>query len=303
MNIKPRTAILTLFIAVVAILLLAQSPASAHHKDGHDSGPSEEATQEDSETTSEDSESEAGSDDSDEAADDGTREDRDGGWSSFRTRAAADREQQGTSTTTTTTTSTNPGGQVCDGSRDSDSGDGANRSGPGNPYQNTCGIGDPASGNGQGNAQPCAGCVGNADDKFPPGQEPDASDENNGYECDGNEGIAKTNPAHTGCVTPPTVVCDADEDMPGIQPCISGNPPNPPRRPPVPPGPPRIDVVLPRPPIRFNPPDVVRNVPPGILPVTGGSPLGFFVLGLSMIATGTATLGHKRVRRGARRKI
>src|SRR5438874_6648476 len=59
----------------------------------------------------------------------------------------------------------------------------------------------PGNGNGDGNAtgQPCAGCVGNADDKNPPGQFKDGSDHNNGYECDGNNGIAKTNPAHTGC--------------------------------------------------------------------------------------------------------
>ncbi len=295
-----------MFVAVVAILLLAQSPASAHHRDGHDNGPSEEATQEDSETTSEESDSEAGSEDSDDAtADDGANDDGSGGgWSSFRQRASHDREQQETSTTTTTSTTTpfTPGGQGCDGSHHSDSGDGANRSGPDNPYQNTCDGRQP--GNGQGNARPCAGCVGNADDKFPPGQEPDGTDHNNGYECDGNEGIAKENPAHTGCVLPPPEVCDANPATPMIEPCVLGNPPEtPPRRPPPPPGPPRRDLVLPRPPIRFNPPDVVRNVPPGILPVTGGTPFGFLVLGLGMIATGAATLSHRRVRRGARRKI
>ena len=65
------------------------------------------------------------------------------------------------------------------------------------------------NGNGGGNAygRPAAGTAGNsepnpgnpADSKFPPGQEPDGSDNNNGYECDGNSGIAKENPAHTGC--------------------------------------------------------------------------------------------------------
>ena len=62
------------------------------------------------------------------------------------------------------------------------------------------------NGNGGGNAtgRPLAGSVGNADNKNPQGQLPDAaSDGNNGYECDGNNGIAKTNPAHTGC-TPPS---------------------------------------------------------------------------------------------------
>jgi hypothetical protein len=57
------------------------------------------------------------------------------------------------------------------------------------------------NGNGGGNAngKPCAGCVGNADNKNPPGQAKDGSDHNNGYECDGNSGVGKTNPAHSGC--------------------------------------------------------------------------------------------------------
>ena len=63
-------------------------------------------------------------------------------------------------------------------------------------------VGDPSgNGNGGGNAtgRPAAGTVGNADSKNPPGQAPDGTDSNNGYECDGNSGIGKTNPAHTGC--------------------------------------------------------------------------------------------------------
>jgi hypothetical protein len=71
------------------------------------------------------------------------------------------------------------------------------------------GVGLPSgNGNGDGNAtgKPCAGCVGNADDKNPPGQYKDGSDHNNGYECDGNNGIGKTNPAHTGCQPTTTTV-------------------------------------------------------------------------------------------------
>src|SRR5918995_1943604 len=64
------------------------------------------------------------------------------------------------------------------------------------------GVGQP-SGNGKstdnnGN-RPCAGCVGKADYKNPPGQLPDGSDHNKGYECDENEGVGKMNPAHSGC--------------------------------------------------------------------------------------------------------
>ena len=35
----------------------------------------------------------------------------------------------------------------------------------------------------------------------PPGQLPDATDPNLGYECDANAGIGATNPAHSGCGT------------------------------------------------------------------------------------------------------
>ena len=86
------------------------------------------------------------------------------------------------------------------------------------------------NGNGGGKAtgKPCAGCVGKADNKNPKGQMPGGSDHNNGYECDGNNGIGKTNPAHTGCKpTPPCV--QGDEECPN-PPCVQGDEecPNPP---------------------------------------------------------------------------
>ena len=65
------------------------------------------------------------------------------------------------------------------------------------------------SGNGNGNGggnQPCAGCVGNADNENPSGQHHDGNDHNNGYECDGNNGVAKGNPAHSVCPTTVTTV-------------------------------------------------------------------------------------------------
>jgi len=55
------------------------------------------------------------------------------------------------------------------------------------------------NGNAYAVGQPLAGCVGNADNKNPPGQAPNGSDPNAGYECDTNQGIGQTNPAHTGC--------------------------------------------------------------------------------------------------------
>ena len=95
-------------------------------------------------------------------------------------------------------------------------------------YASTC-DGSPSkngNGGGDGGGKPCAGCVGAADNKNPPGQFPNGTDHNNGYECDGNSGVGKTNPAHTGCPPPPTVpVCDADINTPGIQPCVPPPPP------------------------------------------------------------------------------
>lgn len=63
-------------------------------------------------------------------------------------------------------------------------------------------------GDGAATGKDCAGCRGKADNKNPPGQNPDASDGNNGYECDGNQGIAQGNPAHTACVDAETTTSD-----------------------------------------------------------------------------------------------
>lgn len=75
---------------------------------------------------------------------------------------------------------------------------------PGNGANNACGaycpngVGQP-SGNGNATHQPAAGTKGKADSKNPPGQAPDGSDNNKGYECDANQGVGQTNPAHSGC--------------------------------------------------------------------------------------------------------
>ena len=81
---------------------------------------------------------------------------------------------------------------------DNGQGGGANQSGP---YDENCIPAPSGNGLGGGNAfgQPLAGTVGNADNQNPQGQLPGPQDNNNGYECDGNNGIARTNPAHTGC--------------------------------------------------------------------------------------------------------
>jgi hypothetical protein len=73
---------------------------------------------------------------------------------------------------------------------------GANQEGP---YTS---VGTPSapSENGQGKAPHLAGSKGNADDRNPPGQvKKFVESPDNGYECDGNNGIAKGNPAHSGC--------------------------------------------------------------------------------------------------------
>lgn len=85
-------------------------------------------------------------------------------------------------------------------------GNGANDHGP---YDSTRDGSPSGNGNGGGEAvgKPCAGCVGKADNKNPPGQLPGGSDANAGYECDTNHGVGRTNPAHTGCKpgeTPPS---------------------------------------------------------------------------------------------------
>lgn len=139
-------------------------------------------------------------------------------------------------------------------------GQGANTTGPYDPYE----VGKPSgNGNGNGNAvgKPCAGCVGNADDKNPPGQLPGPQDGNKGYECDQNNGIGKTNPAHSGC-TPPTTVT---------------TPPPPPTVPPT--VPPTTPTTV---------PVVTTTTKPGVsLPHTGAESLPLVGMGVSAAGIGT----------------
>ena len=105
---------------------------------------------------------------------------------------------------------------------------GANDTSASNPYRSTRDGAPSLNGNGGGQqvGQPCAGCVGKADNKNPPGQAPNATDHNAGYECDRNHGIGRSNPAHTGCTTtavvcvPPSVnvngLCTPPKDCKGV---------------------------------------------------------------------------------------
>jgi LPXTG-motif cell wall-anchored protein len=100
---------------------------------------------------------------------------------------------------------------------------GANGQCPGGPYCSTRDGSPSANGSGDGKAtgEPCAGCVGKADNKNPQGQMPNASDANAGYECDTNHGIAKGNPAHTACASAPEEGCVPTETVPCVPPeCV-----------------------------------------------------------------------------------
>ncbi|HEY4401026.1 MAG TPA: hypothetical protein VGO38_03240, partial [Acidimicrobiia bacterium] len=136
--------------------------------------------------------------------------------------------------------------------------------------------------------QPCAGCVGKADNKNPPGQFPNGTDPNAGYECDSNNGIGQTNPAHTGCVSsPPTPVT-----------------------PPVPVSPPiSVTPVGARTPGELVSPVSLPSVSlpsvslpaaaGGALPVTGGNVLVLVLVALGAVSVGGAltVLGRRRLTR------
>ena len=93
---------------------------------------------------------------------------------------------------------------------------GANDTSATNQYLSTRNGAPSLNGNGGGKqvGQPCAGCVGKADNKNPPGQAPNGTDGNAGYECDRNHGVGRSNPAHTGCVT--TTVSNPPKDCLGV---------------------------------------------------------------------------------------
>jgi len=127
---------------------------------------------------------------------------------------------------------------------------GANGQCPGGAYCSTRDGSPSMNGNGGGKAtgKACAGCVGRADNKNPAGQKPDATDNNAGYECDTNHGIARGNPAHTACIPPSGPVCVPTPDKP----CAPGV------------------LVPPVPVIHVNPPGGhVTVVRPVVLPDTG----------------------------------
>jgi hypothetical protein len=173
--------------ALTALLIIASAPAFAGSDNGHGNstapGQDKKQTQDTSSPSPEASPSAASSSDG-------------------STSNTAD-HSQGTSGTSGDTSSPQPASNA------DQNGGGANGQCPSGPYCSTRDGSPSGNGNGGGYAtgKPCAGCVGKADNKNPKGQMPNGSDPNNGYECDGNNGIGKTNPAHTGCKPQPAPVC------------------------------------------------------------------------------------------------
>jgi LPXTG-motif cell wall-anchored protein len=187
---------------------------------------------------------------------------------------------------------------------------GANGQCPGGAYCSTRDGSPSGNGNGKGKAvgKPCAGCVGKADNKNPHGQRPNGSDHNKGYECDGNHGIGRTNPAHTGCKAAPPPVKPPVVTPPPVKPPVVTPPPHkPPVVTPPPTKPPAVT-----PPVKNRPPTVLGTqqvggttptvlgaqavTPAGVLPSTGAdSGLGLLGLGgLGLVAVGAATLALRR---------
>ena len=163
------------------------------------------------------------------------------------------------------------------------------------------------AGDGAAHGKPCAGCVGKADNKNPPGQAPDGTDRNNGYECDGNTGIGRTNPAHTGCRTttvggePPAETCPTNPALPGCPPDTTTEVlPRVVVPDAVEAAAPTLVAVLPA---AFSAPAAAPAAPaaapgaprPTVLPFTGSDVTGLLPLALSLLALGVAMV------RGGRR--
>jgi len=170
--------------------------------------------------------------------------------------------------------------------------------------------GEPSlNGNGGGAAtgKPCAGCVGKADNKNPQGQMPNARDDgNNGYECDNNNGIGKTNPAHTGCQLTRSVCVENCVSSPPLNVCVVT--PTETCAPPVARPRPPADVAgveTVRPPAdvagveTVRPPADVSASPPAVLPATGSPDLLGLIggSGMGLLMAGGLTIWlHRRNR-------
>jgi LPXTG-motif cell wall-anchored protein len=180
---------------------------------------------------------------------------------------------------------------------------GANGQCPGGPYCSTRDGSPSKNGKGDGKAvgKPCAGCVGKADNKNPPGQMPNGKDHNAGYECDRNQGIGKTNPAHTGCK--PAQPKPPEEEKPNPpekpKPPEEEKPKPPEKEKPKPPEKPAPEVVpAPRPPAVVTPAAVTPAAvaPAQVLPPTGASTLetALGLGGAAMLLAGALLVRRRR---------
>ena len=162
--------------------------------------------------------------DSTEPQPESTADQNDGGANAGECDQSADSTQSNTTSDSTDTTGSSDT-QTSDSTRPDSTQSSSTQPSDTNNYCSTRDGSPSMNGNGDGKAtgKPCAGCVGKADNKNPKGQYPDGSDANNGYECDGNNGIGKSNPAHTGCTsqTPGGGKTDECVDPDGCQsPCV-----------------------------------------------------------------------------------
>ncbi len=292
-SLSPRFLLIVMGLTFSALVLFAGTASAGENngkKVGHANTASDSATEaaEDVETTHAET---AGS--ADVTADAGvTKKESTGATTETKTATSSTSTKSGGSAGGSggAVDKTSGGGQPIHGCAQAEANDG-------DPYDSTC-TGTPSlNGNGGGDAvgRPCAGCVGAADNMNPRGQMPNGTDANNGYECDGNSGVGKTNPAHTGCAAIP--------------------PPPPP--PPPPPECPEDNPDTPRDECEpldrvkrrffregdleeFEPVVRPRRVLPAPLPFTGASTSDVALVGLLLIAAGAALVRRPRIRARSR---
>lgn len=309
---RQRTAARVALVIVALFCLIAamSAVAWAHHKDDHEQGN--------------------GSEQSEEARDKHESEGNQGGTS--------DSSQSQSSGGSSSGSSEPDNKDTCQDYSDPDSGNGANTSGS---YDPNCDGGPSQNGNdgGRASGRPCEGCVGNADDKNPPGQAPDGTDGNSGYECDGNHGIGgenqphanhsplqrdRSNPAHTNNCPSPPPPCPPRQCPPPCPPaqCPPPCPPGqcpppiicPPGPGPCPPPPICVPGTKPCPNLTTHPASPSPTPPPvcvgddcppppvcktNCLPITGAELGGFIAAGCGLIGSGFALT---RARRRKQRK-
>ncbi len=304
----------TVLLALLTALFLAPATVSiAHHKSDHDQGPGSSAQSGADSTpasdvdpaTPEGATSAGPGADSGSTGNDGADEQKSKSGASGKSKSTGSGKSstsQGSGKSKSDSGAGHGAQPACTNDHEGNfSGNGANDHGS---YDSTCDGRPSENGNGSGGGRPCMGCVGNADNKNPPGQYPDGSDHNNGYECDGNNGVGKGNPAHTDCQPPPP--------LPLCVPSVENNycqPPPPPKCVPsvensfctTPPPPPKCvpsvenSFCLPSPPPEevlgevLTRPGDGDSVQGGLLAFTGADVRGLLALGLIMAIAGLSS--------------